>query len=66
MVDIAVELGLKVVAEGVELAEQAEMLRSLNCTQAQGYYFAKPMPASNFIEWLENYNNSCNAIDNKL
>ena len=66
MVDIAVELGLKVVAEGVELAEQAEMLRSLNCTQAQGYYFAKPMPASNFIEWLENYNNSCNVIDNKL
>ncbi len=56
MVDIASELGLKVVAEGVEIEEQAEMLRNLNCTQAQGYYFARPMPSDKFIEWLENYN----------
>jgi diguanylate cyclase (GGDEF)-like protein len=66
MVDIAVELGLEVVAEGVELVQQADMLRSLNCTQAQGYYFGKPMPATTFIEWLDNYNNSCNKLDNKL
>ncbi len=64
MVDIASELGLQVVAEGVEIAEQAEMLKAINCTQAQGYHFARPMPAIKFIEWLENYNK--NHIDIKI
>ncbi len=37
-------LGLKVVAEGVERAEQLAHLRVLHCELAQGYHFAKPQP----------------------
>jgi diguanylate cyclase (GGDEF)-like protein/PAS domain S-box-containing protein len=42
---LAREMGLIVVAEGVETTEQAEWLRSAGCHLVQGYYFARPMPA---------------------
>ncbi len=41
-------LGLKVVAEGVENEQQLEFLRDNQCDELQGYYFAKPMSASDF------------------
>ncbi|WP_238162141.1 putative bifunctional diguanylate cyclase/phosphodiesterase [Micromonospora endolithica] len=44
-VGLAQELGLRVVAEGVETAEQRSVLAELGCTAAQGYHFFKPMPA---------------------
>ncbi|MGC4804324.1 putative bifunctional diguanylate cyclase/phosphodiesterase [Micromonospora sp. DT233] len=44
-VGLAHELGLRVVAEGVETAEQRLALAELGCTSAQGYHFFKPMPA---------------------
>ncbi|MFG2099031.1 putative bifunctional diguanylate cyclase/phosphodiesterase [Micromonospora echinaurantiaca] len=44
-VGLAHELGLRVVAEGVETAEQRVALAELGCTAAQGYHFFKPMPA---------------------
>jgi EAL domain-containing protein (putative c-di-GMP-specific phosphodiesterase class I) len=40
------------VAEGVETAEQAEQLLSLGYLAAQGYYFARPMPAAKFSDLL--------------
>ncbi|MCM0676979.1 bifunctional diguanylate cyclase/phosphodiesterase [Micromonospora phytophila] len=43
-VGLAHELGLRVVAEGVETAEQRLALTELGCTAAQGYHFFKPMP----------------------
>ncbi len=46
-------LGLKVVAEGVELAEVAGQLKALACDELQGYYFARPMPAEAFVPWLQ-------------
>jgi diguanylate cyclase (GGDEF)-like protein len=39
-------LGMKVVAEGVETLEQARLLKAAGCDQVQGYFFARPMPAS--------------------
>jgi EAL domain-containing protein (putative c-di-GMP-specific phosphodiesterase class I) len=42
---VATELGLRTVAEGVDAAEAAQVLRELGCEQAQGALFARPMPA---------------------
>lgn len=40
-----------IIAEGVETETQAKMLESMGCQYAQGYYYAKPMPAKEAIEW---------------
>lgn len=46
------DIGLPVVVEGVETEEQVEFLLSMGCTCAQGYYFARPMPAEDFERLL--------------
>jgi len=48
------QLGLKVVAEGVENLEQVEFLKSVGCDIAQGYYYSKPVPQDEFEEMLKN------------
>jgi diguanylate cyclase (GGDEF)-like protein len=45
MVSLGNELGLEVIAEGVETPAQLEILRDLGCDIAQGFYYAKPLPA---------------------
>ena len=45
-------LGMSVIAEGVETAEQLAVLRSLGCDQVQGYLFAKPMPAQELFKFV--------------
>ena len=52
---IAHSLGLDVVAEGVEITEQLTILKELNCDYVQGYYFSKPMPAGQFIDFSSHY-----------
>ena len=52
VIQLGQELGLIIVAEGVEDAEQAMRLRELGCHEAQGYYFARPMEAGSLSEWL--------------
>ena len=49
-------LNLEIVAEGVESAEIASELRSMGCQIGQGYYFAKPMPASEVMPWIVEQN----------
>jgi len=53
IVAVAHELMLGVTAEGVENAEQAAFLRTHGCNEAQGYYFARPVPASEMRALLE-------------
>jgi len=48
-------LGLRIVAEGVETKEQAELLSTLGCDYLQGYYFSKPIPAKQLIDYSANY-----------
>jgi diguanylate cyclase (GGDEF)-like protein len=48
MISLGQSLELKVVAEGVETAEQHTLLRAEGCDEAQGYYFGVPMPAGQF------------------
>jgi len=50
---IADTYGLNVVAEGIETAEQAEILRTLGCLLGQGYHFARAVPAHEFDKLLE-------------
>ncbi|MEF9929942.1 MAG: EAL domain-containing protein [Massilia sp.] len=45
IVSMAHALGMSVVAEGVETAEQLAILRGLECNEVQGYFIARPMPA---------------------
>lgn len=52
IIDLAKNLGLVSVAEGVESAEALTMLRDMGCEMAQGYHIAKPMPAAEATEWL--------------
>ena len=50
IIDIAHNLNLKVIAEGVEHLEQMEFLRNLNCDELQGYFFSKPLPSGEFAK----------------
>ncbi|RTL64371.1 MAG: bifunctional diguanylate cyclase/phosphodiesterase [Hyphomicrobiales bacterium] len=49
---VAQSLGLGTVAEGVETLEQAQILRRLTCTSAQGYLFARPLTAEAAGQWF--------------
>lgn len=53
IVNLAKDLNLEVIAEGVELEEQAEWLKKINCDEAQGYYYARPLEEPRLIEWLK-------------
>ena len=57
-VEIGHELGMKVVAEGVETVEQLEFLRGIGCDIGQGYYFSKPLAPIPLQMWLSNYRSS--------
>lgn len=48
-------LGMKVVAEGIEDAATLARLKALGCDLGQGYHIARPMPVRDFIDWLEHY-----------
>jgi len=56
IIAMAHNLGLKVVAEGVETKAQLQTLKSLKCEYIQGFYFAKPMPADELIKFIEQHN----------
>lgn len=51
-IDLAHALGLRAVAEGVETADQLRALRAMGCDLAQGFHFARPLPAPLLRKWL--------------
>ena len=56
IIDIADYLSVPVVAEGVETEEQMLALRAMGCDLVQGFYFSRPLPASEFEKLLEERN----------
>jgi len=52
-IDLAHALGLQVIAEGVETSDAVATLTSLGCDFAQGFHFARPMPATDLVRWLD-------------
>jgi EAL domain-containing protein (putative c-di-GMP-specific phosphodiesterase class I) len=51
-IDLGHNMGLRVVAEGIENAKVMDLLKELGCDQGQGYYISRPMPASELQSWL--------------
>lgn len=55
IIRLAESLGMETIAEGVETAEEAEVLASQGCRLMQGYYFSKPLPPREFEVWLRQW-----------
>ncbi|MDF4806120.1 EAL domain-containing protein, partial [Vibrio parahaemolyticus] len=58
IISMAHNLGMKVVAEGIETQKQLALIERLNCDVAQGFFLGKPVPAAQLLE-LEN---TCQAM----
>jgi EAL domain-containing protein (putative c-di-GMP-specific phosphodiesterase class I) len=54
-VEIGHEMGMKVVAEGVETIDQLRFLKKIGCDVVQGYYFSRPLAPEALNLWLSNY-----------
>ncbi|MGD8568348.1 MAG: EAL domain-containing protein [Gammaproteobacteria bacterium] len=57
-IDMGHNFGLRVIAEGVEDGDTANLLKQMGCDQVQGYYYAKPMPVDDLYNWM--------TVDNKV
>ena len=55
LINMIKQLGFKVLAEGVETEEQVNLLKEAGCRFAQGYYYARPMPVEQFLEFLDSH-----------
>ena len=56
MITMILKLGKKIVVEGVETKEQLDYLEKMGVTYIQGYYFSKPLPAADYLKFLEDNN----------
>jgi EAL domain-containing protein (putative c-di-GMP-specific phosphodiesterase class I) len=54
VIQLGRNLGLSVVAEGVEDERQAQILQALGCPLAQGFLFSRPLPSKSLLDWLDN------------
>ncbi|CAN5585026.1 hypothetical protein BH20ACT23_BH20ACT23_20990 [soil metagenome] len=61
-IDLARNLGLRVVAEGVETRAVWDSLQSLGCDQAQGFFLGRPMPGHKLPEWFANFGSPSNLV----
>lgn len=58
IINLAEEIGIEVVAEGVEKEEQLNLLSKVKCHKIQGFYFAKPIDSVKFIDFLTSWNSN--------
>jgi diguanylate cyclase (GGDEF)-like protein len=58
-IDLAHDMGLAVVAEGVDALPVLERLRALGCDMVQGYFLSRPLPAADIEKWLRDRAESC-------
>ncbi|MCG7564712.1 EAL domain-containing protein [Pseudoalteromonas sp. CnMc7-15] len=63
--DLAQSLQAMVVAEGIESLSDAQYMRSYGCDIGQGYYFAKPMPVAQYMQWLSQHHDFGLGLDPK-
>lgn len=61
LIDLAHNLGLTAIAEGVETAALRDRLIDLGCDYAQGYFYARPLAANDFMSWLGDPGNRASA-----
>jgi EAL domain-containing protein (putative c-di-GMP-specific phosphodiesterase class I) len=66
IIDLAHNLEMKTIAEGVETKEQFELLKSLGCDFIQGFWLAKPMPISELVAFIESWEHKKIIIDKVL
>jgi EAL domain-containing protein (putative c-di-GMP-specific phosphodiesterase class I) len=59
---LGTSLGISTTGEGVETQEELDYLRSEGCTEAQGYFFSKPRPASEVYKMLSNHAADAKAV----
>lgn len=54
-IELGHNMGMSIVAEGVERQAAWDLLASLGCDEAQGYFIGRPMPAEEFVRWFRDY-----------
>jgi len=54
-IEMGHELGMHIIAEGVETSEQRDFLHRRGCDSAQGYFISRPLPANEMVSWLHAY-----------
>ena len=55
ILELAEQLDMETVAEGIETEEQIDSLRRLGCDVVQGYYFSRPLPQEQFERWIQEF-----------
>jgi len=55
IIGLAHNMGIKVIAEGIETQQEAISLKELGCEECQGYWFAKPMPLEDTLKFVKNW-----------
>lgn len=66
VIGLARSFGYRIIAEGVETADQGQMLQQMGCHLAQGYHFARPMPVDEFIDWVARWHHPSAATQPQL
>ncbi|MDY7575182.1 EAL domain-containing protein [Actimicrobium sp. CCI2.3] len=61
-IDLGHNMGLRVVAEGIESKEAWSLLEAMGCDQGQGYLISKPMPAEQLADWVERWVPSSRSV----